>query len=130
MPRSRSTSRGKTPRRGKTRAKSRTSAAKDTRRARAVAAAQKVFARGGFDADYDPDDDPANYSALYDEPGWSHDEPDWEPSGGWQGDELAEEISYMTHEEKIEWLEWLADELDTTISDLFEMMYAGQGDGA
>jgi hypothetical protein len=48
--------------------------------------------------------------------------PGWEPQGGWQGDELAEEVSYMTHEEKIEWLEWLAEQLDTTISELFEMM--------
>jgi hypothetical protein len=54
--------------------------------------------------------------------GFGHDLPGWEPQGGWQGDELAEEVSYMTHEEKIDWLEWLAEQLDTTISELFEMM--------
>jgi hypothetical protein len=54
--------------------------------------------------------------------GFGHDLPGWEPTGGWQGDELAEEVSYMTHEEKLDWLEWLAEQLDTTISELFEMM--------
>jgi len=68
-----------------------------------------VFDAGGFNADAE-------------QWAWEHDSPGWEPEGGWQGDAFAEEISYMTHEEKIEWLEWLAEELDTTVSDLFEMM--------
>lgn len=72
--------------------------------------ARRVFDAGGFG------------NQEFSEGGWAHDAPGWEPEGGWQGDDLAEDISYMTHEEKIEWLEWLAEELDTTISELFEMM--------
>lgn len=80
------------------------------RRERATKIAREVYEAGGFRNDPDV----GHF--------WEHDEPGWEPEGGWQGDALAEEISYMTHEEKIEWLEWLAEELDTTVSELFEMM--------
>jgi hypothetical protein len=59
---------------------------------------------------------------VFDAQGFAHDAPGWVPVGGWQGDKIAEEVSYMTHEEKIEWLEWLAEQLDTTISELFDMM--------
>ena len=92
-PKKRSAPKRKTPRRAAPGAKTR-------RVQRALKSAKRVFAAQGF----------------------GHDLPGWEPQGGWQGDELAEEVSYMTHEEKIDWLEWLAEQLDTTISELFEMM--------
>ena len=46
----------------------------------------------------------------------------WEPEGGWQGDPDSPDIAFMTHEEKIDFLEYIAEELDTTIHELFEMI--------
>lgn len=107
-------------RRKKTRSKARQSSRKGwaTRRKRAKAErlGRRYAAFQDRDDGWEVDDGPERPTYP-----WDRDE-GWEPPEGWQGDELVDEISYMTHEEKVEFLEWLAEELDTTVHDLFEML--------
>jgi len=52
-----------------------------------------------------------------------HDDPNWEPPGGWQGEEYYDEdpITFMTKEEIYEHYDMLADRLEVPISDIYRM---------
>lgn len=62
-----------------------------------------------------------------DDPPWI-DDPDWEPSGGWQEGNLdLEELEYLTHEEMIDFFDELAEEWDVDVDDIWEMYREAMG---